>query len=67
VPELGLALAWTIPVGFDRALPWFYLIFLVILLTHRALRDDERCARKYGAAWDEYRQRVRWRMLPGVF
>lgn len=67
VPELGLALAWTIPVGFDRLLPWFYLIFLTILLTHRSLRDDERCARKYGKAWDEYRQRVPWRMLPRVF
>lgn len=67
LPELGLALAWTIPVGFQHGLPWFYMIFLTILLTHRALRDDERCARKYGAAWDEYRSRVRWRMLPGVF
>lgn len=67
LPELGLAAAWTVPVGFDRLLPWFYVIFLTILLTHRALRDDERCARKYGEAWDEYRRRVPWRMLPGVF
>jgi 7-dehydrocholesterol reductase len=67
LPELGLATAWTLPVGFDRLLPWFYVIFLTILLTHRALRDDERCARKYGQAWDEYRRRVPYRMLPGVF
>jgi 7-dehydrocholesterol reductase len=67
VPELGLALAWTLPVGFDHALPWFYMFFLTILLTHRAIRDDERCARKYGAAWDEYRQRVPYRMIPGLF
>ena len=67
LPELGLAVAWTASVGFDRLLPWFYPIFLAILLTHRALRDDHRCARKYGAAWDEYRRRVPWRMLPGVF
>jgi 7-dehydrocholesterol reductase len=67
LPELALALAWTIPVGFDHALPWFYPVFLSILLTHRAVRDDERCARKYGAAWVEYRRRVPWKMLPGVF
>lgn len=67
LPELGLATAWTLPVGFDRLLPWFYVIFLAILLTHRALRDDERCARKYGEAWDEYRRRVPYRMVPGVF
>jgi 7-dehydrocholesterol reductase len=67
VPELALALAWTLPVGFEHGLPWFYLMFLTILLTHRAVRDDERCARKYGEAWAEYRRRVPWKMLPGVF
>ncbi|WP_146155180.1 7-dehydrocholesterol reductase [Enhygromyxa salina] len=67
LPELGLALAWTLPVGTERLLPWFYPMFLAILLVHRSLRDDERCARKYGPAWAEYRRRVRWRMLPGVF
>jgi 7-dehydrocholesterol reductase len=67
VPELALALAWTSTVGFERMLPWFYPVFLCILLTHRAVRDDERCARKYGAAWVEYRRRVPWKMLPGVF
>lgn len=67
VPELALALAWTLPVGFEHALPWFYPVFLGILLTHRAVRDDQRCARKYGEAWAEYRRRVPWKMLPGVF
>jgi 7-dehydrocholesterol reductase len=67
VPELALAVAWTIPVGFEHGLPWLYPVFLSILLTHRAVRDDERCARKYGEAWAEYRRRVPWKMLPGVF
>ena len=67
VPELALALAWTLPVGFAHGLPWFYFIFLTILLTHRSIRDDDRCARKYGLYWEEYRQRVRWRMIPGLF
>lgn len=67
LPELGLATAWTLPVGFHHFLPWFYLVFLTILLVHRSLRDDERCAAKYGRDWDRYRQRVRWRILPGVF
>ncbi len=67
LPELLLAVAWTLPVGFNRALPWFYVGFLTILLVHRSMRDDDRCARKYGAAWTEYRTRVPWRILPGVF
>lgn len=67
LPELALAVAWTIPVGFERGLPWFYVLFLTILLVHRSMRDDDRCARKYGEAWTEYRRLVPWRMLPGVF
>lgn len=67
LPELALASAWTLPVGFDRGLPWFYVAFLTILLVHRSLRDDDRCARKYGPAWLEYRRRVPWRIMPGVF
>ena len=67
LPEILLAIAWTLPVGFHRALPWFYVLYLTILLVHRSLRDDDRCARKYGGAWTEYRRRVPWRILPGVF
>ncbi|MGM0575987.1 MAG: 7-dehydrocholesterol reductase [Myxococcota bacterium] len=67
VPELGLAFAWTVPAGFSHFLPWFYWIFLFILLMDRAVRDEKRCARKYGPYWDEYCARVRWRVLPHVF
>ena len=28
---------------------------------------DRRCAAKYGALWDEYRARVRWRIVPGIY
>ena len=66
VPEILGALCWTLPALFDDALPYFYVVFLSILLTDRAFRDDNRCAAKYGADWDEYRRRVRWKILPGV-
>ena len=67
VPELLLAAAWTLPAGFTHFLPWFYWIFLFILLMDRAVRDEKRCAEKYGAAWVEYTRRVPWRVLPGVW
>ena len=67
VPELLLALAWTLPVGFTRVLPYFYFTFLFVLLVDRAGRDDRRCEQKYGAAWDEYRQAVPYKILPGVY
>jgi len=51
---------------FDRSLPWLYVAFLAILLIHRAWRDDDRCAAKYGADWDAYCARVPYRIIPGL-
>jgi 7-dehydrocholesterol reductase len=67
LPELALAFAWSVPAGFGHLVPYVYVIFLTILLVDRAHRDDRRCAKKYGVAWDEYRRRVPWRMLPGLY
>lgn len=67
VPELALALAWSLPAGFDHLLPYFYFIFLTILLVDRSGRDDRRCRAKYGRYWDDYCARVPFRMLPGVY
>lgn len=67
VPEVTLALAWSLPAGFTHFLPWFYVVYLAILLADRATRDDRRCRRKYGAAWEEYCRRVPWKIIPGVY
>ncbi len=67
VPELLLAAAWTLPAGFTHFLPWFYWVFLFILLMDRARRDEKKCAAKYGEAWQEYTRRVPYRVLPGVW
>ena len=67
VPEWIAAFCWTVPVGFRVALPHFYTIFLFILLTHRAARDDARCQSKYGDAWKQYRRMVPYRIMPGVY
>ena len=67
VPELLAALFWTLPALFTSAVPYFYFFFLLILLTHRASRDDKRCAEKYGKYWKHYCQRVPYKILPFVF
>jgi len=67
IPELALAAAWTIPAGFTHLLPWFYWIFLTILLFDRAGRDDKRCSAKYGDAYQEYKKRVPYRIVPYVY
>jgi 7-dehydrocholesterol reductase len=67
LPEILGAVAWTAAVGFDHALPWFYVFFLSLLLVDRAGRDERRCAAKYGAYWEEYCRRVPWRIMPGLY
>lgn len=67
VPEILLALAWSLPAGFTHFLPYFYVVYLTILLLDRANRDDKRCRRKYGAAWEEYCRRVPWKVIPRLY
>jgi 7-dehydrocholesterol reductase len=67
VPELVLALCWALPAGLAHVTPYFYFVFLTILLVDRAGRDDARCAAKYGAAWDEYRRLVPYKIVPGIY
>jgi 7-dehydrocholesterol reductase len=67
VPEIVLALAWSLPAGFGSFVPYIYVVYLAILLADRAGRDDRRCRRKYGPAWEEYCQRVPWKILPGIY
>jgi 7-dehydrocholesterol reductase len=67
VPELTLALTWSLPAGASNFLPYFYLMFLTILLVDRAGRDDLRCRTKYGKFWDDYCRRVPYKILPGIY
>ncbi|MCB9230838.1 MAG: DUF1295 domain-containing protein [Bacteroidia bacterium] len=67
IPEWLGAVCWTLPCMFNHLLPWFYVIFLGILLVHRSVRDEERCSLKYGKFWDDYKKRVPYKILPGVF
>lgn len=67
IPELTVAFLWCLPGGFDNLLPYTYFIFLSILLTHRSIRDDKKCEAKYGKYWEEYRQRVPYKIVPGIF
>jgi 7-dehydrocholesterol reductase len=46
--------------------PYFYVIYLTILLTDRAWRDDDRCRMKYGKYWDQYCDEVPYKILPKI-
>ena len=65
--DLMMGLAWCLTTGFSAILPYFYIIYFVILLVHRERRDNDHCARKYGKDWEAYTARVPWRILPFVY
>lgn len=60
------AFFWTIPALFFNALPYFYVVFLTILLVHRSLRDEEKCRLKYGKYGQAYCDAVPSRIIPGL-
>ncbi|CAA3007729.1 delta(14)-sterol reductase [Olea europaea subsp. europaea] len=65
--DLLVALSFSLPCGLSSPVPYFYPIYLLILLIWRERRDEARCAEKYKEIWAEYRKLVPWRILPYVY
>lgn len=65
--DLIMALAWSLPCGFNHILPYFYIIYFTCLLIHREARDEHQCRKKYGVAWNKYRQLVPYRIVPYIY
>lgn len=61
-----ITLSWCLLCGFQSPIPYFQAIYFVILLIHRAIRDDEICREKYGSDWDEYKKHVPYLFIPFV-
>ena len=53
--------------GWGTIVTYFYMLYFAVLLIHRERRDDEKCARKYGKDWEEYKKKVPWRIIPYVY
>ena len=64
IPEILGAFFWSVPALFENFSPYFYVTFLTILLFHRAFRDDQRCAKKYGEYWSRYCELVPYKIIP---
>lgn len=67
VGDLMMSLSFCLCCGFTHILPYFYIVYMTILLTHRVIRDDSRLSAKYGEDWKKYCAQVQWRILPYVF
>ena len=66
VPEIAASFFWCVPALFTHPLPYFYPVYLTLLLVDRAWRDDARCAAKYQEYWDMYCSKVPSKIIPGV-
>eukprot|EP00035_Acanthoeca_spectabilis_P039834 m.65404 g.65404 ORF g.65404 m.65404 type:complete len:518 (-) comp9758_c0_seq1:2837-4390(-) len=67
IPEILSSFFWSCGAGFSSFMPFFYTVYLTILLIDRSVRDDSRCRSKYGSDWDKYTERVPYKILPYVF
>jgi len=67
LPELCLAFCWCTTSAFQSLVPYFYFMFLTVLLFHRSIRDDTKCLNKYGKYWLEYRQLVPYKIIPYIY
>ncbi|XP_007935156.1 delta(14)-sterol reductase LBR [Orycteropus afer afer] len=65
--DLIMALAWSLPCGFNHILPYFYVTYFTMLIVHREARDEHHCKKKYGLAWEKYCQRVPYRIFPYIY
>jgi len=65
--EILASFFWSAPaLASGLVCPYFYVIFLTILLVDRSFRDDNKCKAKYGKAWDEYSEHTPYKIIPGI-
>lgn len=66
--EIVMGTAIALSVGHpDVIWVWLYPIYYVALLLPRQADDDKRCAKKYGALWQAYTQKVKYRVIPFLY
>lgn len=62
---ISMGLVWG---HFTNLWAWTYAIFIISFFVPRQIEDDKRCAEKYGPEkWAEYKERVPYRIVPGVY
>ena len=66
--EAVMALAMAISFGYLLSpWAWLYLVFILVLFITRQIDDDKLCGAKYGEAWQEYKRKTPYRIVPGIY
>lgn len=62
-----VAWAYCLPTGFNTIITYYFVFFFAGLLIHRNDRDEEKCVKKYGDTWVEYKKKVPYKFIPYVY
>ena len=65
--EVLMATGIALSVGYPDMIGPGCILYYVALLFPRERDDDRRCAAKYGALWQEYTARVKYRIIPFIY
>jgi delta14-sterol reductase len=66
--EIIQALAVALAAGCFAVWPvWLYPAYYIALMTTRQLDDDKICRAKYGGLWDQYTEKVKYRIIPFIY
>ncbi|KAJ8303056.1 hypothetical protein KUTeg_019452 [Tegillarca granosa] len=65
--DILLAFSWSLPCGFRHLMPYFYPMFITMMLLDREKTDSEYCKNKYKKSWDKYCEAVKYRIVPYVY
>jgi delta14-sterol reductase len=66
--EVLMASGIALSAGYPAVLfVWLYPLYYAGLLISRQFDDDKICRAKYGALWDEYVKKVKYRIIPYIF
>lgn len=65
--DLLISLAECLCCAFGHPLPYFYIVYMTILLVHRVERGNSRANAKYGDYWAQYCKLVPYKIIPGIY
>lgn len=60
ISQLTTSVGWSFPTGFNTPFTYAYILYFVVLLLHRQIRDDHACKKKYGADWEKVSYFIRY-------
>jgi delta14-sterol reductase len=66
--EILMACGIVLAVGYPATWQvWLYPLYYICFLVVRQINDNKICKAKYGALWDEYTKKVKYRIIPYIY